>query len=81
MEALIIILGVIIAYLVFVALAVVLARIIFPKIDIDESELLDIGVVKMKRHAKGIRRKVNQKYSIQSGNVSSGYTMQHGHPL
>lgn len=79
MEALIIILGVIIAYFVFVALAVVLARIMFPKIDIDESELLDIGVLKMKRNAKGIRRKVADKLNktIPAGKIPTGYTMQH----
>lgn len=81
MDALIIILGVIIAYFVFVALAVVLARIMFPKIDIDESELLEIGVLKMKKNAKGLKRKVvnqlNKKYSIESGKMPTGYTMQH----
>lgn len=79
MEALFIILGVIVAYFVFVALAVVLARIMFPKIDIDESELLDIGVLKMKRNAKGMRRKVTDQLnkSIPSGKITTGYTMQH----
>lgn len=85
MEALIIILGVIVAYFVFVALAVVLARIMFPKIDIDESELFDIGVLKMKHNAKKMRRKamdqMKKTYSIPSGKISGEYTMQHGHPL
>lgn len=79
MEALIIILAVIVAYFVFVALAVVLARVMFPKIDIDEAELLDIGVLKMKRNAKGLRRKVTDQLtkSIPSKEISGGYTMQH----
>lgn len=81
MEALIIILGVIVAYFVFVAMAVVLARIMFPKIDIDESELLDIGVHRMKKQTKSMRRKVadqlNKKYPIPSGKIPTGYTMQH----
>lgn len=79
MEALFIILGVIVAYFVFVALAVVLARIMFPKIDIDESELLDVGVLKMKRKTKGMRRKVADQLnkSIPSGKIPTGYTMQH----
>lgn len=78
MEALIIILGVIVAYFVFVGLAVVLARIMFPKIDIDESELLDIGVVKMTRRAKGMRRKVaDQLNKSISGKIPTGYTIQH----
>lgn len=79
MEALIIVLGVIVAYFVFVALAVALARIMFPKIDIDESELLDIGVLKMKHNAKGMHRKVADQLnkSIPSEKIPTGYTMQH----
>lgn len=75
MDALIIVLGIIISYVAFMALAVGLARVMFPKIDIDEAELLEIGVLKMKSKAKKLKGKVvGQFRKIPTGKISSGYT-------
>src|SRR5690606_3389247 len=75
MDALIIVLGIIIAYVAFMALAVGLARVMFPKIDIDEAELLDLGVLKMKSKAKKLKGKVAGQFrKLPSGKIHSGYT-------
>nr|PZN53309.1 MAG: hypothetical protein DIU61_09760 [Bacteroidota bacterium] len=75
MNALIIILGIIIAYVAFMALAVGLARVMFPKIDIDEAELLDLGVLKMKSKAKKLKGKVAGQFrKLPSGKIPTGYT-------
>jgi len=77
MEALMIILGVILAYFVFVALAVVLARMIFPRIEINEDELLGIDNLKMKRRNNKNKsgNSLQKKYSLHHGKISTGYTM------
>ena len=75
MDALIIVLGIIIAYVAFMALAVGLARLMFPKIDIDEAELLDLGVLKMKSRAKKFKSKVAREFrKLPGGKMQTGYT-------
>jgi hypothetical protein len=75
MDALFIVLGIIIAYVAFMALAVGLARVMFPKIDIDEAELLDLGVLKMKSRAKKLKGKVAGQFrKLPAGKIRTGYT-------
>jgi hypothetical protein len=79
MEALMIVMGIVFAYLVFIALALVLARMIFPKIEIEEDEFLDMGFISRKESKKVRSNKSGSRYrknySLRSGKVSTGYTM------
>lgn len=68
MDALIIILGIILAYVAFVTITIGLARIFFPKINIDDSELVGDGLVKF---ADTVKKKVRSKMS--SGPYSRKY--------
>lgn len=68
MDALIIILGIILAYVAFVTITIGLARVFFPKINIEESELVGDGIVKF---ADNVKKKVRSK--INSGPYSRKY--------
>lgn len=68
MDALIIILGIILAYVAFVTITIALARVFFPKINIDDSELVGDGIVKF---ADNVKKKVRSK--INSGPYSRKY--------
>ncbi len=60
MDALIIILGIILAYVAFVTITVGLARIFFPKINIDDSELVGDEIVQLAdKVKKRVRSKMN----------------------
>lgn len=78
MEALMIVLGVVFAYLVFVGLAVVLARMIFPKIEIGEDELIDARTLSFGKHARTKKQRHQprgeKKYSLRTRKLSTGYT-------
>lgn len=68
MDALIIILGIIFAYVAFVTITIGLARIMFPKIEIKDDELIGEGLVKLTDRVKKIRSKISstaypKKYS------------------
>jgi hypothetical protein len=68
MDALIIILGIILAYVAFVTITIALARIMFPKIEIKDSELIGEGLVKLTDKMKRIRSNIRttsyqKKYS------------------
>jgi len=69
MNALIIILGIILAYVAFVTITIGLARLMFPKIDIDDNELLGDGIVNLANNVKKMRSKMvspaqPKKYSL-----------------
>lgn len=71
MNALIIILGIILGYIAFVTITLVLARLMFPKIKIDDSELMGEGIVKIAENVKKMRSKIvlptspSKKYSLR----------------
>lgn len=68
MDALIIILAIILAYVAFVTITVALARVMFPKIELKESELIGDGLVKLTNRIKKVRSNIRttsyqKKYS------------------
>jgi hypothetical protein len=63
MDALIIICGIILAYIAFVTITIALARIMFPKIEIDDRELIGEGIVKF---ADNVKKKVRSKIHAPS---------------
>lgn len=58
MDALIIVLGIVLGYVAFVTITIGLARLMFPKINIDDNELLGEGIVKLANNVKKMRSKI-----------------------
>ncbi len=58
MDALIIVLGIVLGYVTFVTITIGLARLMFPKINIDDNELLGEGIVKLANNVKKMRSKI-----------------------
>ena len=70
MDALIIVLGIVLGYVAFVTITIGLARLMFPKINIDDDELIGEGIVKLANNVKKIRSKIgspshSKKYSLR----------------